>query len=321
MTTRIAAVVAMVTSATVVTVRSSCAQPNDTTPAHRRHQAIAYDPTTRRILLYGGQHLASETNAPMLDDLWSWDGARWTVIATHTGTAALAHKLFADGSGGVFATGGPRGATAKWNGQRWIPLSDDSTGRREMAAGAYDADRHRFVVVGGHIDGRVLPRDTREFDGQRWRVLTAAGPSPLIGAAMTYDKRRRVMVLFGGLDSAGRKLGATWELHGSEWTRVTTDGPPARFGAGIAYDAKRGVTVLFGGADSTDRRLDDTWLWDGRRWRRVDAATAPAPRSEGHLAYDEARAVVVMFGGEGVPTIPTLGDTWEWDGARWTKVR
>jgi len=109
--------------------------------------------------------------------------------------------------------------------------------------------------------------------------------------------------------------------NGTVWTRVSSTGPSARFGAGIAYDMKHGEVVLFGGVDSTNRKLNDTWLWNGERWRRAEGTRPPPPRSEGYLAYDEKRGVVVLFGGEGAATVPTLGDTWEWNGVGWTRVR
>jgi hypothetical protein len=28
---------------------------------------------------------------------------------------------------------------------------------------------------------------------------------------------------------------------------------------------------------------------------------------------------MVMFGGEGANVVPTLGDTWEWNGTQWTQ--
>jgi hypothetical protein len=44
----------------------------------------------------------------------------------------------------------------------------------------------------------------------------------------------------------------------------------------------------------------------------------PVPRSGAAIAYDEARGVLVMFGGSANGTTP-LGDTWTWDGTRWTQ--
>lgn len=298
-----------------------------TTPPHRRHHALTYDPATKRVLLYGGQHLVSDSDTPVLDDLWAWDGRAWTRLAASTGTGMIGHKLFADGAGGLFAAGNPRAAgrfsapnaramTARRDGQRWIPVVGDSTPERESAAGAYDSRRKRFVLFGGLVGSR-FGGDTWEFDGRQWQRVAANGPPPLLGAAMAYDAQRQTMVLFGGLDTTGHKYNDTWEWNGARWMRVSSTGPSPRFGAGMAYDIARGEAILFAGVDSANQKLNDTWRWDGRSWRRAETALAPPVRSEGYMAYDAARRVIVMFGGEGAPVVPTLGDTWEWDGTRW----
>ena len=223
------------------------------------------------MLLFGGQHLVSNNDAPMLSDLWSWNGRQWTQLAANSGVSLIAHQLFASSSG-IFVLANRLGLTARWDGQLWVSLLTDSATRREMAAGAFDDERNRFVLFGGHVDGRAFPRDTWEWNGARWSRAAGAGPSP-------------------------------------------------RFGHGMAYDKLRHETFMFGGVDSTNQKLNDSWRWNGHQWQRVEVAVAPAPRSEGHLAYDDSRGVIVMFGGEGAQTIPTLNDTWEWNGARWSRVR
>ena len=290
------------------------------TPPHRRHHALTYDASSKRVLVHGGQHLVSNSEAPVLSDLWSWDGARWTQLSSSTGAGMIGHKLFADGDGGVFLTANASGLTARWDGQRWNAVVVDAATRREMAAGVYDPSRKRFVLFGGHVGGRSFPNDTWEFDGQRWTQVATSGPTPRLGGGMAFDARRQVVVLFGGIDSAGHKLGDTWELKGGRWTKVSSSGPSPRFGAGIAYDTRRGETILFGGADSANHKLSDTWRWNGETWRRADGGATPPSRSEGYLAYDDARGVIVMFGGEAEQTIPTLGDTWEWNGSQWKQA-
>ncbi len=291
-------------------------------PPHRRHHALAYDAATRRVFLAGGQHLVSNSETPVLADLWSWDGRLWTQVAANTSIPLITHKLYSDGTGTLFAVLS-RGLVARWDAPRWSVVAGDWEARRESAAGAYDPDRNRYLSVGGLVGGRAYDTtgETWEFDGTQWIRLATVGPPPMLGGAMAYDARRQVMVLFGGLDTLGHKLPDTWEWNRTRWTRVSRDGPPPRFGAGMAYDRKRGVTVLFGGVDAADQKLNDTWLWDGREWRIAAGTLAPPARSEGYLAYDEAREVTVMFGGEGSAVVPTLGDTWEWSGTNWTHIR
>lgn len=300
------------------------------TPPHRRHEALTYDPASKRVYLYGGQHVVSNSETPVLADMWSWDGLRWTELAASTGTGMIVHKLFSDGAGSIFAIGIPRApgaftmptggaVTMRWGGMRWRTIVGDSTPVREGAAGAWDSQRHRFVLFGGLVRDHYAG-DTWEFDGHRWLQAATNGPPPMLGAAMAFDSERQVMVLFGGVDTAGHKYGDTWEWNGASWTKVATAGPAARFGAGIAYDAVRHETILFGGTDSSNTKLNDTWRWDGRRWQGAEVGLAPVPRSEGYLAYDSARGIIVMFGGEGAVNFPSLGDTWEWNGVRWKSV-
>jgi len=274
------------------------------------------------VWLAGGQQLISNSNTPVLSDLWSWDGARWSELSANTATPMITHKLFVDAAGRLLAALS-QGLVARWDGQHWITVVANSASRRESAAGAYDAERKQFVTFGGLIGGRAYDTtgETWAFAGTQWTRIATTGPPAMLGGAMAFDSRRRVLVLFGGLDIAGRKLPDTWEWNGTHWTRVATTGPAARFGAGIAFDQTRGETVIFGGVDAENQKLADTWRWDGTRWRQAASAVAPPRRSEGYLAYDEMRRVCVLFGGEGVDVVPTLGDTWEWNGTSWTRVR
>jgi len=50
-------------------------------------------------------------------------------------------------------------------------------------------------------------------------------------------------------------------------------------------------------------------------WTRVDSAGPPA-RIIPALTFDGTRGVTVLFGGDRMRSTP-IGDTWEWDGARW----
>lgn len=46
---------------------------------------------------------------------------------------------------------------------------------------------------------------------------------------------------------------------------------------------------------------------------------APSPRTGAAAAYDAARGVLLLFGGTGDGRT-VLGDTWAWDGTRWTRL-
>jgi hypothetical protein len=145
---------------------------------------------------------------------------------------------------------------------------------------------------------------------------------------MVFDARRGVTVMFGGAD-ASRVRNDAWSWDGRRWSLERWRGPSPRTFAAMAWDTARSEAVLFGGRrvlfgkeGEQGTFLGDTWVLDRAGWRRVEVA-GPSPRAEASVAYDAARGVVVLFGGytDGGGTsggTNRLGDTWEWNGARWT---
>ena len=137
---------------------------------------------------------------------------------------------------------------------------------------------------------------------------------------MAYDSKRRRVVMFGGSDTSGQ-LADTWEWDGKAWRQVAAAGPSARGGPQMVYDSRRQEIVLFGGAVQENQPpAGDTWKWDGAKWIQV-SSSGPVPRVNHSMAYDSRRGKVVLFGGysrgQGAGR---LGDTWEWDGVKWTKI-
>ncbi len=184
---------------------------------------------------------------------------------------------------------------------------------------AMDAKRNRLVIFGGYT-GRYVA-DTWQWDGGAWTRFDGSGPPARNSPAMVYDAARSQIVMFGGDTRATGALADTWTFDGASWVQVATDGPPPRTTHHMVYDSARQRVVMFGGVNGTTL-LDDTWEWDGRRWTR-SAATGPQGRALAGMAYDSARRKVVLFGGMPVmaPNIPSLGDTWEYDGTRWSQVQ
>ena len=149
------------------------------------------------------------------------------------------------------------------------------------------------------------------------------------GHATTFDASRGRVILYGGAD-ASTVTADTWEWDGDRriWRRLGVDGPGPRTFPAFAYHERAHHAVLFGGnrvlfgkPDDTNTFLGDTWIWQRGRWSRVDVP-GPGPRAEAAVAYDQRRARVVLFGGYLRTPSGTvrLGDTWEWDGARWVQV-
>ena len=183
---------------------------------------------------------------------------------------------------------------------------------------AYDTDRGRLVVFGGYIARYI--GDTWEWDGSGWKLVTRTGPIPRNSPALAYDEARHQIVMFGGDTRDTGALGDTWVYDGAAWRQVATSGPPPRSTHQMVYDARRQRVVLFGGSAGR-QMLGDTWEWDGHQWTERSASGPPARTLYG-LAYDRERGRTVLFGGTAVlaPNAPSFGDTWEWDGERWSQV-
>ncbi len=181
---------------------------------------------------------------------------------------------------------------------------------------AYDAGRSRLVVFGGFFRGLVGA--TWEWDGREWRRGMTEGPSARNAPAMVYDAAHAQILLFGGDRGAAGALGDTWLYDSNGWREVAAAGPPARSIHAMVYDSRRGKVVLFGGVAGGET-LGDTWEWDGASWTLV-ASAGPPPRALHGLAYDPVRGVTVLFGGQTrlAEDAPSLADTWEWDGSRWS---
>ncbi len=94
--------------------------------------------------------------------------------------------------------------------------------------------------------------------------------------------------------------------------------PSGRIGATMAYDAAMGRVVLVGGfgSEPLDASHADMWSWAGAGWVPVAATVRPPARWEAAMAYDEATGQLLLFGGL---NSTALGDTWLWDGRRWTR--
>jgi hypothetical protein len=288
--------------------------PTDAQPVGRKHHAVAYHRGLQRVVTYGG---ASNDNR-FLDDFWSFDGQRWTLVAR--GTPNSGHHMFSDNSDTFFMVGGLAAITATWDGGAWVPLLRGPA--RWGIAGAYDVPRRRFVLHGGCGGRDETFGDTLEFDGTSWSQAATDGPPARGMAAMVFDSARNIEVLFGGMSCGpdARRFDDLWEWDGVQWRGVEQTGerPPGRNSFAMAYDQVRREVVLFGGLDADNRPLGDTWLWNGGRWRRQEGE-GPSPRDLTEMAFDAARGVTVLFGGDSNTDQGALGDTWEWDGSRWLR--
>lgn len=232
--------------------------------------AMAYDPVSHRIVLFGG----AGPGWPPLRDTWLFDGNQWTpgpptpsTMAARTG----AQMVFDPDIGKVVLFGGSGakayGETWAYDGaiNRWKRLFPAATPPARVAFGmAYDPTLHRLVMAGGDMGS-----DVWLFDGWNWT------PGPSMTASMGNLERVRMqyhpnmggVVLFGGLGPASANNNV-YLLKGGAWSSITTNPTPrptARIDPAMVWDPVKQRMMVFGGVidgSNGTQALSDSWFFD-----------------------------------------------------------
>ncbi len=212
-----------------------------------------------------------------------------------------------------------------WKARAW---SDLHASMRQLGGEAPGSAAYFFDAARG---GRfVVARSSKELYVWVWTekgstILGAADglvrPLARSRFAAAYDPARGQVIVVGGRSDAREPLAETWvwDFASDRWKKHEGDGPGALFDAAAAYDAKRREVVLFGGSRD-GKPSGETWTWDGERWslRPETKGDRGAPRARfGHaMTWDARRGVVALVSGRDERAY--VGDTWSWDGERWT---
>jgi N-acetylneuraminic acid mutarotase len=209
-------------------------KPSGTLPPERTAHAMAYDPVTRRMIMFGGEYAqGSEGESLGLNDTWAYDPASNT----------------------------------------WTELRPSGTlpPARASYAMAYDSSEGLMIVFGGtHIPHDF--NDTWAYDptANSWTELKPSGtlPEGRNGLSMAYDSSSDRVVMFGGFSggTSGARglLGDTWEYDSvtNTWAEIRPVGeaPAARQYLSLVYCPSAGRVVMFGGA-TPKAALNDTWAY------------------------------------------------------------
>ena len=270
-----------------------------TSPSARAYPAMAYDPMSKAVVLFGG--LGANGN---LNDTWAFDGTTWTQLApavappVRNGASMvfdrLTNKVVMFGG---FDTNQYLQDTWVWDGAASTWTQAQMTSPPPKATGAMlftDPLSGRAMMFGGYNANNIVPvySTTWRWTGTAWLKLhPSTVPYPRGWGIATLDPLRHNVVLTGGTGDTIRSDN-TWTWDGTNWTLLSpTTQIPAYVGAGSAFDPVMQTVVVFGAAA-------DTWSWTGADWALLTQKNSPTSRSSFGMAYDPTARQTIIFGGQ-----------------------
>lgn len=272
-------------------------------PQDVEYSPTVYDSGLQRTLAVSGWYTAPA-------QIWSWDGAVWSLIDSSGPSrregAPIAYDSVRDR---LVMFGGYDGYTSlgdtwEWDRTTWRRVATTGPSPRYAATMVFDSARGRTVLFGGAFyPGGVFYGDTWEWDGQAWANVATTGPSARI-AYMAFDSNRDRTVLYGG-GAPNNSYTDLWEWDGVSWLQRPTNSPGPGMSWMVFDSARSRVVACFypGTLPITTWELDPaTAVWTIR-----DPGHAPL----GIAAFDSARSRVVSVGWlqSGAPV------TFEYDGS------
>jgi hypothetical protein len=178
------------------------------------------------------------------------------------------------------------------------------------------------LLLGNGLARAGVIEDTRSWTKRDF----SGGPVGRFWHYMTYAGSGKVLVVAGNLAAGTETVTWFWDGASGSWSNIPADPPPpAKNGAiALAYDAQRGRALFFGGSLLINNGfVDSNELWEldpaARQWKKLTpAGPAPSARSNAAFTYDPVRKRTLLQSGYFKGN--DIGDTWEWDGTRWTKL-
>ncbi len=313
-------------------------------PPPRIRFCMGSDPVRRQIVLFGGSQ--DPWGGITLGDTWVWDGRTWTQRspATNPVFRATASMAWCGASNRVLMYGGGAGAYFsldhcwEWDGNDWHEYTGPTPGRRASVVLSAVPWNGRVILHGGIRLGPPpqyvvdLPIDTWEWNGSSWAQIAAPHqPGCREWGRLAPHVASGHLVYYGGLFRGGNGVSSstpgtdpqdqqesTWVFQQGDWARRAGLEPPKLEAWVAVEEPARDRTLLLSTVNgNTAWPTFESWVLEGERLRRLPGVVSPPFREWPAISYHEGLQRVVLFGGKlrGI----YQGDTWVWDGVRWTQ--
>lgn len=306
-------------------------------PSPRVEPALAYDSTSKVLVLFGGfQDCAEFGCTSQLNDTWEFSNGTWTQVpGIASAPSARGGAAFADdpSDGGLLLFGGASSSgqtlndTWTFSAGRWTQLHPaQSPPSRVDPGAAYDANESDILVFGGYhlsvsLTGSMLVplNDTWTYSGDNWTSFnTSHAP-----AAGNYNSQLAYDSFSGRVVAADRASvsdisNVTWEYAKGNWSTVLTSGTLPPVGVqNVVMDASDGYLLDSPNPNALVGRPDLGFA--NGTWSAVDRGVQfPSARWNAVMAPDPDNGSSVLFGGHSPGT--DLRDTWLFNGLTWQQL-
>jgi len=301
-------------------------------PTSRMSVAMAYLPSTSRVVLFGGNDSGN------LNDTWTLNTgtSTWTQQTFSAGVPtarSLAGLVYNSARTSLLLYGGGTNQTVwEYNGTTWINLP---AGQKPAAVSDNDPRiATAFPGIHDHSDDGYGGSILRLPESGILLFPKAAAPPEnraiveIASGDLQYKTAAGDLRTLATLPSASPLVTASADLSGvaylSESPEVESI-PSARTQAVGAYHPKTNRCVLFGGQNTAGTYNKETWEWSGTNWlRKIPTAEADAgfkARVSASLITDPLRNRLFLHAGRyGNVKGELLSDAYTWDGSDWTAV-
>jgi hypothetical protein len=300
---------------------------------------LVWDDGSGAALYAGGEFYRAGTAEAY--GLARFDGERWTSMIDADGRlprGVTALAVFDDGTGEqLYATGNFEtilgehfGHIARWDGQRWRPVTGDNGTGVNIAAYDLavwdDGTGPALYVVGAFNRAGDIPADgIARWDGRSWSVLRGAR-EPILAQGNkicleVFDDGAGESLFVGGRMALVAPLvgHAVVRWDGTNWHAMGEGIPTSEVRDMAVYDDGRGPALYCTGFFSTagDTTVNHVARWDGAAWEALGTGLDAGGDALG--AYDDGTGPALYVGGRfehagGVPAQRLA----RWDGQEWS---
>ncbi len=247
-------------------------------PPRRTGAAVAWDPSLRAVLLFGGQADGGQT---LLRDTWAWNGSTWrevgrgrlappaSLISSLTYDVDL-HEMVLVQSDIHF-----RAPIQLWtyDGVSWRQRSVAGGPASPVAAIGFDPRTRTVVAIAGDCSGFDCRSETWSWDGVAWQPLRPAQEPDFAFHSMalvTDPISGRLLLVTTTSNSLGPAPVQTWSWDGQDWVGLQLIGHPGADVKIVGANGDNGAVFAFEDASSDYNTLRlNAWEWTGDAWQTI----------------------------------------------------